>query len=131
MDIFKTFATDEKKEVEGVWFDLDETSKVKVARRSNKAYQALISQLYERYKRILDQKNQAARDKSMQLTIEAMAKHLLVGWEGLTSNGVPIEYSFEKAKELLAVKDFRELVASFADDTEAFKAESQQEQLGN
>ncbi|MGL4808972.1 MAG: hypothetical protein ACRC4O_09550, partial [Giesbergeria sp.] len=51
MDIFSAFATDEKKEVEGAWFDVPGgDARIKVARSSNTRYAQAVVKAYEKYK---------------------------------------------------------------------------------
>lgn len=124
MDIFNQFAADPNKELEGVWVPLDATTRIKVARSGNKRHSRIITQLYEANKGTLDLKNDAADAKNEEITIEAMAKGVLLGWEGVSYAGRDLAdgWNYDDAKALLGVKDFRELVYKHASDFQKFRA---------
>lgn len=120
MDVFKLYATDEAKEKTGVWKGLGGKSKILIARSGNRDYARLFSKLVEQSTDALSTKDDAADAEADKIVIEVIAKTILLGWEGMEYDGAPIEYSFENAKKLLALKDFRKLVMKHADDIENF-----------
>jgi hypothetical protein len=130
MDIFDTFATDEKLEVEGRWFDLSKTAKVRVARSGNPQYIKLLRKKLDEKRIDLDSQGDEANDVAEKLMIDVMADTILMGWEGLEFRGKPMEYSRLNARLLLQVKDFRKKVSGFSESFEAFKVKAQEE-LGN
>jgi hypothetical protein len=130
MDIFATFATDEKLEVEGRWFDLSKTAKVRVARSGNPQYIKLLRKKLDEKRIDLDSQGDEANDVAEKLMIDVMADTILMGWEGLEFRGKPMEYSRLNARLLLQVKDFRKKVSGFSESFEAFKVKAQEE-LGN
>jgi hypothetical protein len=130
MDIFATFATDEKLEVEGRWFDLSKTAKVRVARSGNPQYIKLLRKKLDENRIDLDSQGDEANDVAEKLMIDVMADTILLGWEGLEFRGKPMEYSRLNARLLLQVKDFRKKVSGFSESFEAFKVKAQEE-LGN
>lgn len=128
MDIFKTFGTDEAKENEGVWCEIGSGTKLLVARSGNRKYTRMLAKLVEQNQRALDTKDDAADQLSDQILIDVMAQTILLGWEGVEFKGTKaLPYSAENAKKLLAVKDFRKLVAKLADDFDNFRAAEEQE----
>lgn len=128
LDIFAQFATDESLENNGTWFPIGDDSRVLVARSDNRAYAKMLTKLVEQGRKTLDLGGEVADKKSDEIMIEVMANTILLGWESLSFKGEDLEYSVENAKTLLSVKDFRKLIAQFADDTAAFKMKAEVEQ---
>lgn len=128
LDIFAQFATDESLENNGTWFPIGDDSRVLVARSGNRAYAKMLTKLVEQGRKTLDLGGEVADKKSDEIMIEVMANTILLGWESLSFKGEDLEYSVENAKTLLSVKDFRKLIAQFADDTAAFKMKAEVEQ---
>lgn len=130
MDIFSTFATDEKLEVEGHWFNLSKTAKVRVARSGNPQYIKLLRKKLDENRVDLDSQGDEANEVAEKVMIDVMADTILLGWEGLEFRGKPMEYSRLNARLLLQVKDFRKKISGFSESFEAFKIKAQEE-LGN
>lgn len=136
-DIFDQFATDPGKELEGVWVtigratrtidgkpDPESVPQIKVARSGNKRHGRIVVQLYEANEQLLKQKNDEADARGEEITIETMAKGILLGWKNLSFRGigrVPDTWSYEMAKKILSIKDFRELVNKHATNFELYK----------
>ena len=116
------FATDLTLEEEGVWVDIGEGAKLKVARVGNPNYQKRIRQLRAPYRSQIRQKS-LPEDVSDKLVIQAFSECILLDWEGLEDDkGKPIKYSQENALELLTnLKDFRALVGEIAMEHETFR----------
>jgi hypothetical protein len=127
MDIFSSFATDEKLENEGKVFPLSKTAKVKVARSGNTKY---VTQL--RKKMAEAQLDLATGEEADQLAegilVEVMAETILVGWSGISENGVDVPYSVAKAAEYLKIKDFRRKISALSENFESFKLKAEVEQ---
>jgi hypothetical protein len=121
-DIFENFATDEKKEVEGVKMPLTKDAGLIVARMNNERYLSRFAEEYEKHKDILDRENEEARELDRQITLQIYAETILVGFYGdLAFKGKPLgEYTVEKAKQLLEVKDLRLKVIEFAQKRDNF-----------
>ncbi len=122
-DFFKQFASDEKMEIEGRWVEHDPETSFLVARSGNKHFNRLFSKLYQKNKVLLESKGDAAEAKSDEIMVETFAKTILLGWKGKVEfNGQDLPYNVENAKKLLSLKDFRRVIASYADDFDSFKA---------
>jgi len=128
MDIFATYATDEKAEVEGVEFDLSSTAKVRVARAGNDKYLAELRKVLDQNQMALDSNDEAANTLAQKLTIDVMAKTILLGWSGLQFKGKPVDYSPEMARTMLGVKDFRKKIITLSESVEAFRVKAEAEQ---
>lgn len=128
MDIFATFATDEKAENEGKWFPLGKNARVLVARDGNPAYVAALRKSLEKNQIDLEGGGPDADYLAETLMVDVMAGNTLLGWEGLSFKGKVVEYSIEMARTLLRVKDFRKKIAGLASNFEAFRVKSEAEQ---
>lgn len=122
MDIFARFATDEKLENSGTWRDIGGGCRLLVARAGNRAYQKLLTKQYELNRAVLDLGDDTAAKKNDEIMVDVMAQTVLLGWDGpLDFKKKPVgDYSVDKARELLQVKDFRRLVADMSNDMEAY-----------
>ena len=124
MDLRKTFKTSKQKENEGVWVNLDDSgTRLKIARAGNPNYKSAQAKKMSRYKL-------AARSKTIpdsaweEIFNELVAETILLDWDGITENGQKIPYSQDAALRAISeLKDFREVVMSFADDMTNFKEE--------
>lgn len=117
----------------GVWMEHDETTSFLVARFGNKKFQAHFQKLINPYRRQFDAGKLSA-DKQTDIMCRCMAKCILLGWKGLTMDGEDVEYTEEKAYELLSMDgadEFRDLVTSYAQDADAFRNEELEEQAKN
>lgn len=128
MDIFSTFATDEKAENEGHWFSLGKTSKVLVARAGNPDYTSALRKALEKNQIDLEGGGADADHLAEALMVDVMAATVLLGWKGLSFKGKDVEHSVEMAKTLLRVKDFRKKISGFSDNFEAFRVKAETEQ---
>lgn len=124
---FDIFKTDRTKEQQGVEFRVTETDPtgkddfyIRVRRLGNPEYHAALQQVAVTKGRRMRHAgvDVAAMDK---MSIEIMARHILVGWRGFHENGVEVPYSPAKAEELLANADFRRLVEDVASDMQMFR----------
>lgn len=125
-DIFEAFATDENLENNGTTFPVGKGSTLVVARAGNKRYARAITKAVEARKAELEGDDDAASAVSDEIMIDVMANTILLGWTGLSFKGQDMgAYSVEKAKSLLAVKDFRKHVAGLSDTMAAFKVKAE------
>lgn len=130
MDIFNTYAVDETKELNGTWMPLGD-SKFLVARAGNKAYVKMLGKEVERNQKALDAKDDAADALSDRIMIDVLVQTVLLGWENVSYQGKPLEYSKENAKMILAHKEFRREIMKLSDDFNAFKAAKEEEEVKN
>ena len=126
-DIFEAFATDENLENNGATFPLGKGASLLVARAGNRAYTKAITKAVEARRVELDSGDEdAAVAVSDEIMIGVMANTILLGWEKLTVKGVDAgPYSVAKAKELLAIKEFRKHVAGLSDQMAAYKSKAE------
>jgi len=122
LDIFNTFATNEKAEEEGVSIDLGSGASMVVARSGNDKYIERILAEGEKYKEVLASKTPESKELDKKITIEVIADTILLGFKGVSFKGKPLPYSRPNAIKLLTVKDFRKKVLEEAGKFENFKA---------
>jgi hypothetical protein len=152
-DVFAQFAADPKLELEGTWVTIGPATRTKedgtadedsrpallIARNMNRRHGRVISKLYEANKATLELKNDAADDKGEEITAEAAAKGVLLGWKNLSWKKEPLpdsdtmtpEDRLRKAVEMLSIKDFRILVLKHADDFKNFALVRDEADAGN
>ena len=131
MDILRVFSSDKSKEQSGAEVQIGEGTYVTVARSGNKAYNKLIAAAWDKNKFALDRKDDDAEALAEKLTIEAVAKTILKGWRGFTEKGVEVEYSYAKALEYLAIRDFRQKIMDIANDHKNYKQFSDEDDAKN
>lgn len=131
-DVFKLFATDEKKELEGVKIPLGGGASITVARADNDNFLTKIVEASERNLaelKALPKEEAAKLDK--ELLRDVLAETVLLGFEGMSYDGKPIKYSMENAKKLLGHKDFLRMVMKRANEIEHFRLAQETEDVKN
>lgn len=134
MDISKftaRFGEDQQKALQGIDVPIGEGFVIKVARsnndRASAAYRELMSapniELWRRAG-LLDRPNDEVVKRLREINIEIYSKHILIGWTGLTENGIDVPYSPAKARELLAIPDFNDLVRRVAETSENYRRDA-------
>ncbi len=133
MNFKKSFAVDQEKSEEGVWFPYEDASFL-VARSRSRKYRQEIERLSRKYKRQIDM-GTLSRDKSEEIVTRAMANTILNGWSGsvaLSESGEQLPYNRENAFLLLSeFPDFRDLVSLWSQDLENFQTEEKESDMGN
>jgi len=129
MNLYRRFETDETAEREGVWVDMGDGLKVKVARFNNPAHRKIVESLQKPYRNILRAGGRLPADVQEDIAIRSMAEAILLGWEGVTDEaGAPLAYSAANAAKVLGdLRDFREQVAFLALEAETFRREALEE----
>ena len=128
LDIFAEFDVQD----DGVWVPYKRDVEFFIARANNPKYRRRLSYFYDKNKRLLDGKGDAAEAKAEEWLIDVMAKTILLNWRGsLAIQGTVTEYSEAAAKKLLAMPMFREWVNDQANDIAAYKAVQENEDAGN
>ncbi len=127
MDVIRRFATDPALEEGGVWFDIGEGARLKIARAGNTRYWSFLRELTRGKEREI-KLGVIADEVLTAITNKAMARAVLLDWQGLSENGTPVPYSEAKAEELLAtLPDFRRLVLGYAGEVEAYRRAEHEE----
>lgn len=112
----------EKKE-EGVWLDY-ETGSFLIASGSKMAFQKMLGKLQQPYVRKID-KGALDPKISQDILCKCLAKHILLGWKNVGSNGEEIPYTEEVAYKILVNNDgLRNWVSDQSLDLDNFKQEN-------
>ena len=128
LDIFSEFSVDD----DGVWVPYKGDVEFLIARANNPKYRRRLSYFYEKNKRLLDGKGDAAEAKSNEIMATVMGETILLGWKGKVSiKGEVLAYSKANAIRLLEVPLFREWVTSQANDQHAYKTVKDEEDAEN
>lgn len=118
---------DPEKASGGTWVEYRGGSRLKVAKLNNKEYQAFRARKALEFSQMLQKEDEEADQKAEEITVEGLARHVLKDWEGFGSGDEEIEYSVEKAVELLSdpeLSDFREDVVNLAANQSHFRPEA-------
>ena len=122
--------TDGNLEKEGVWVDYFEGSKLKVASKESPEYKAYLARLAQRHKlKIGGQPKPETMVLMKSVMSDAMAKHLLLDWKGISLNGeeeVPYSYATGKMVLLNSIELY-EFVDNAAEDHAQFRIEQEEE----
>lgn len=122
MDI-SNFDVSDSLSIEGQWVPIGRNARLKIARMNNERYRKYIKTKTKPYQSAI-RAGTVDDELMIEIVVQAMARTILLDWEGLTENKAPIPYTVEKAEELLRNKEpFRELVASLANDQQLFQEE--------
>lgn len=113
---------DEERMTRGSWFAYRDGARVRVAAAANPDFQAHFAALMRPHRR---SRELGLLDESVEqeLLCRAMARHVLLDWEGFSRAGAALPYSEETACELLKrSRLFRDEIAALAQDEAAFRA---------
>lgn len=110
-------------ETEGVWVEFYGGSKLKVASMDSKPYKAKLAKLARQHKLKLDEDNPEYFDLIQAITVQALAEHVLLDWEGIHLEGKQnIPYTVELGVKVLAGSSkVRSFVEEMAGDYKTFK----------
>jgi len=133
MDLIN-LAVDPERELNGAevrpWED---ETVLTIARYNNPKFRDMQARLMEPYVRKAGRKG-VSTAQAEEILARCMAKTLLLGWENLKLEGEVVEYSKEKALELLSdtrLADFKEVVMLESQNLENYRLEALEEDLGN
>ena len=119
---YNNYKVDRTKSEDGVWMEYD-GAQFKIARFGNPQFVKYAEALRRPYQRQIDNGTLSV-EKQTELGAKAMARYILLGWEGFTVDGKEVKYSEDKALELLSHPDadeFRNVISSLSQDVEAFR----------
>lgn len=130
MDVDR-FKLDEKAEVEGVWRNLGEGARIKIARMMNPTYREAMRKRTEPYQ-ALTELGQLGEKLGEEILIGALAEGILVDWEGFEENKLPLQPTMENKIRLLTThKALREMVVAEANKQANFAAKVEKADLKN
>lgn len=121
MDILTAFATNKKKEEEGVWVEGPDGAQFLVARMGNKQAQALAEKLMRPH-RTAQRKGTLDDKVVVSITRKVMANHVLLDWKGVKIGGQLVDYTPELGERMFVeVPDFADFVSDYAMQMKLFQ----------
>lgn len=121
MDPYKQFATDAVLVEEGAWFDIGDGGRLRIARAGNRRFREQLRELSRGKERRIA-RGLLSEDEALDIYVAALARAVLVDWEGLTEHGEALAYTPEKAEALLReIPTFRKLLEGCAGDIDGFR----------
>ena len=118
-----------EKSADGVWVDLDETTKILVARIGNPKYNKVFTSLSARDKQMIAA-NTLSDTTASKIMNENIANNIILDWVGLTNDGKKWPCTLENKMEILTNEDYiqlREIIMTSANNFELFRADVQKE----
>lgn len=130
-NLTETFS-DQEKQISGVWVEFYEGSSLLIASKNSSKYKAYLANLARKNRVKIGKKK--VSEETMRLmediTCEAMAHHILLGWKGISMSreGGETKYSTDGAKvALLNSSELFDFVDEVADDSARFEIEQAEE----
>lgn len=128
MDLFRSYATDEASETEGVWRKLGDCELL-IARDTNEEFSNAVSKLYDANREALEVPGKDAKELNRRIMAEAAAEGLLKGWRGKVSyDGQELPYSRENAIKVLMIPDFMRTVRRMSAEEAQYRLHKESEQ---
>lgn len=123
------FRTSEELENHGVWRDLGNEARIKIARLGNAEFNKMFGEMVAPY---AETGAVVPEDVKKDITVKCLARTVLLDWEGVYDGDEEIPYSYDNAVRVLTeLKDFRELVIRLAGNMDSFKEKKDRELEGN
>ena len=117
---------DEDRSTNGVWFAIDDTTQILVAREKNPNWTKAVTKLTRKHSIrpfSMYSSDDSVNDKFL---VDVLVEGILLDWKGLTENGEEIPFSKSKAREILldpAYVEFREAVENASRLFEQFRVQ--------
>lgn len=123
MASIERFKTNREKETDGTWVDIGEGASLKLARIGNPRYEAFLMEQSKPLRTAMRAGNfNDPRLKSVM--IKAIARYVLLDWDGLDEDDKPVPYSEQKAIEWMTeIPDFYRMILDLGQDSTLFKDE--------
>ena len=130
-DVKKLFGTDASKEKDGVWYDLADGLRMRIARVGNPNYQKTFQKLSKPHRRAI-RRGTLPDEVAEKLLIQCMAETIVLDWSGVEDEGVEIPYSKEAVITILTkYPELRNYINDIANELEAFQEELDEEAVEN
>lgn len=127
-----SFATNQTKELEGVWVDGEEGAEFRIARMPNAKFNRHVQRLAAPYTRSL-RTNSADPAVMEDIQARAASHHVLLGWKNVTDDdGKELEYSPDKAYDIFKkYPEFARYIYELAGNVALFKDQVEEDVKGN
>ena len=128
LDVFAEFAVEDT----GVWVPYKGDVEFLIGRYNNPKFRRRLNYFFEKNRRLLEGKGEAAEAKSNEVMATVMGETILLGWKGKVAfQGEVLEYSAATAAKLLAIQPFREWITKMSQDEHAYKVVKDKEDAEN
>jgi hypothetical protein len=120
LNLKKSLVTDERKENDGIWYELGQDASVKVARAGNDIFKAE-REKFRKANAIRIQYRSFSPAEELEADIDLEAKAIFLDFKNISlEEGVALENSLENRKKLLREKNFRAIVKEVSYDIENY-----------
>ncbi len=125
-NLYELLETDSNAEEEGIWVEISDGVRIKIASTDSKRYREKVIQLLKPYRKILQAGGRIPDNKQEQIAIDSIVDGLLLDWDGVTDRkGKVLDFSRDNAlKVVTELKKFRELIAEIAGEAETFNKQA-------
>ena len=129
----KAYGQDLTKVNEGVWFDSSMIPglSMKIAKVGNTEYEKLLRKLYKPYRKTLQKGKDLDTAITDKIMAEVIAKTIVLDWKGMPGeNESEVPFSVEECQSLVLdpeLREFKEEILEFADDSARFELEMDEE----
>ena len=121
MDIKKLFGTDRKAEEVGVWVDIGQGARVKIARETSTRYRERLRDVLRPYRGSIVA-GALSDEQAQKLFAKAAAGTLLLDWQGIEEDGKALAFSMDAAEQMMAeLPDFYRAIESFSKEAALFR----------
>lgn len=131
MDLRKAFATNKKKEAEGVWVKGEEGAEFLIARANNPQAEKMTVELMRPHRRRA-RAGTLPEEIQKDVSYTVLANCVLLGWKSVQIDGKDVPYTPEAAKQLFVeMPDFADFIAGYAMETTLFQDREEKARQGN
>lgn len=121
---------DKERELEGVWVDYVEGSRLLIGRIGNHKFKSFISMKYKAHRMAIDRGDAHADVLAEEIQLQAYSKFILLGWEGIEVDGKEQKYTPELAQRILTeFSEFKSDVENFANETNLYLESAQKQDV--
>jgi len=127
--LYDLFGTSESAAEDGKWFSFGKTISIKIRRFKSKKSRKVREELEAPYKRATKFGTSLPDDVSEEITVEQIARAIIVDWKGVTDKqGNAVKYSPAAASELLkALPEFKDAIIEISLSLDNYREEEKDE----
>lgn len=132
LDLFALFDTNRESEEDGIWIDMNGTTKLKIRAFNAKAVVDLRDKLTKPFQTMIRAGLEIPEDKNEEIGLKVIAGAILADWEGIEIDGTEIPYDADAAFMLLQkLPKFANFIAQNAMNTANFRDEVREDAVKN
>lgn len=132
LDLFDLFDTNRESEEDGVWIDLNGTTRFKIRAFNAKAVVDLRDRLTKPFQTMIRAGLEIPEDKNEEIGLKVIAGAILADWAGVEISGEAVPYTADAAFELLKkLPKFANFIAQSAMNTQNYRDQAKEEAAKN